>query len=57
MSTKFGQDYVKRRKKYQDLQKLRGASIYSDRDLLQAKMCIGLRKIMTFQKGKQRWTV
>jgi len=57
MSTKFGKDNVKHRKEYQELQKQRGASIYCDRNLLDAKMYIRFRKIMTSQKGKPRWYV
>jgi hypothetical protein len=39
------------------MQKLRGAVIYCDRNLLEAMLCIILKKIMKLQKGKSRWNV
>jgi len=39
------------------MQKLRGADIYCDSNWLGGKMCIGLKKIVKFQKGKPRWKV
>jgi hypothetical protein len=39
------------------MQKLGGAGIYCDSKLLDAKMCIILKKIVKFQKGKPRWNV
>jgi len=39
------------------VQKLLGVGIYCDSNLLGAKMCIGLKKIIKFPKGKQRWSV
>ena len=39
------------------MQKLRAASIYCDSDFVNAKMCIRLKKIINFQKGKPRWNV
>ena len=39
------------------MQKLRGAVMYCDSNWLGVKMCIGLKKISKFQKGKPRWKV
>jgi len=36
---------------------LRGAGVYSYSSVLGVKMCIRLKKIMKFQKGKQKWNV
>ena len=39
------------------MQKLRGAGIYCDSNWLDAKICIRLKKIMKFEKGKPRWNL
>ena len=44
-------------KSIQAVQKLCGVGIYCDSNLLDAKMCITLKKIMKFQMGKPRWSV
>jgi len=36
------------------VQKLRGAAIYCDSNILDAKMCLGLKKILQFQNGKTK---
>jgi hypothetical protein len=38
-----------------DMQTMPGADIDSDNNLLVAKICTGLRKIIKFLKGKPRW--
>jgi hypothetical protein len=49
--------YCEIRKECQDLQKVGRAVIYCDCNLLDAKICIGLKKIMKFQNGKPRWNL
>jgi hypothetical protein len=39
------------------VQELRGADIYCDSNWLVADMCIRLKKIAKFQKGKRKWIV
>jgi hypothetical protein len=39
------------------VKEMRRADVYCDSNLLDAKMCIRLKKIMKFQKGKQKWIV
>jgi hypothetical protein len=34
-----------------------GAGVFCDSNLLDARMCIRLKKTMKFQKGKQSWNV
>jgi len=57
MSTKFALHPCDIGNSIKTVQKLRGAGIYCDSFLLDAKMCIRLKKIMKFQKGKQKWIV
>ena len=44
-------------KSIQTVQKQRGAGIYCDSKLLDAKMCLRLKKIMKISKGKPRRNV
>ena len=44
-------------KSIKKVHELRGAGVYCDSNWLDGKMCIGLKKIVKFQKGKQKWIV
>jgi hypothetical protein len=43
------------RNSVKDVHKLPGAHIYSDHNLLVAKICIRLKKTVRFQKRRPRW--